>query len=76
MASLRYIYIFYVLTNISTQIGVMIANDIFPEVIEYFLGTAGGDDIDSEEEEEDDDDEDDDEEIDLEKPRLKKQRKA
>jgi template-activating factor I len=37
------------------------------------LGTAGGEGLDSDDEEEDDDD-DDAEEIDLEKPRLKKQK--
>ena len=51
-----------------------IANDVFPEAIEYFLGHAGGEDVDSDEE--DDSDDDDEEEIDLEKPRLKKQKKA
>ena len=56
------------------QIGVTIANDVFPEAIEYFLGQAGGEDVDSDEE--DDSDDDDEEEIDLEKPRLKKQKKA
>lgn len=55
------------------QLGVLIANDIFPEAIEYFLGQRSGDD-DSEEDEEDEDDEDEDE-IDLEKPRPKKARR-
>jgi len=64
-----------------TDIGILLANEIFPEAIDYFTGeaTAGltGDDddediTDSEEEDEDDDAE----EIDLEKPRTKKQRKA
>lgn len=54
------------------QLGVMIANDIFPEAIDYFLGNAGADDIDSDEE--DSEDGSDDEEIDLEKPRPKKPR--
>lgn len=55
----------------------LIANDIFPEAIEYFLGNTGGEDIeDDEDDEEEDEDEDEDEEIDLEKPRLKKQKKA
>jgi len=58
------------------DIGVLIANDIFPEVVEYFLGRAGGDDIDSEEDDEDEEDEEDEEEIDLEKPRAKKQKKT
>lgn len=53
----------------------MIANDIFPEAVEYFLGQAGHDEIDSDEDEESEDDEDEDE-IDLEKPRLKKHKKA
>lgn len=58
------------------QVGITIANEIFPEAIEYFLGQAGGDeDVDSDEEDESDDD-DDAEEIDLEKPRAKKARKA
>ncbi|EJF66430.1 hypothetical protein BD309DRAFT_914121 [Dichomitus squalens] len=56
------------------DLGVTIANDVFPEAIEYFLGHAGGEDVDSEDDE--DDDEEDEEEIDLEKPRLKKQKKA
>ncbi|KAF7789201.1 hypothetical protein EIP86_000140 [Pleurotus ostreatoroseus] len=55
------------------DLGVLIANDIFPEAIEYFLGQRSGDD-DSEEDDEDDDDEDEDE-IDLEKPRPKKARR-
>lgn len=53
------------------QIGLNIANEIFPEAIDYFLGNAGGDELDSEDE---DDEDDDDEEIDLEKPRSKKQK--
>ncbi len=45
---------------------------MFPEAIEYFLGQAGGDDeVDSDDEDEDDDEA---EEIDLEKPRSKKQK--
>jgi template-activating factor I len=51
---------------------VAIAQDIFPEAIDYFLGNLGGDGDESEEDSEDDDD--DAEEIDLEKPRTKKQR--
>ncbi|KAJ7102288.1 hypothetical protein B0H15DRAFT_875671 [Mycena belliarum] len=55
----------------AAELGITIANEVFPEAIEYFLGTAGGDeDIDSD----DEDDEDDAEEIDLEKPRSKKQK--
>ena len=60
---------------VSLQLGVAIANDIFPEAIEYFLGQTGGDELDSEDEEDSEDD-DDEEEIDLEKPRPKKQKKA
>ncbi|KAK7064539.1 SAC domain-containing protein [Favolaschia claudopus] len=56
-----------------SELGVTIANEVFPEAIEYFLGEAGGDaDIDSDDEEDDDDE--DAEEIDLEKPRAKKQK--
>ena len=57
------------------QLGVAIANEIFPEAIEWYKGTAApgfSDDDDDEDDEEDD--EDGDEEIDLEKPRQKKQR--
>ncbi|KAJ7225878.1 hypothetical protein GGX14DRAFT_422715 [Mycena pura] len=54
------------------DLGITIANDVFPEAIEYFLGQAGGDELDSGDE--DDDDDDDAEEIDLEKPRSKKQK--
>ncbi|KAI0728564.1 hypothetical protein C8Q72DRAFT_833240 [Fomitopsis betulina] len=57
------------------DLGVLIANDVFPEAVEYFLGQAGGDGIDSDDEE-DDEDEEEEEEIDLEKPRPKKQKKA
>ena len=54
------------------QLGVLIANDIFADAIEYFLGQRSGDEDESEEEEDDDSDE---EEIDLEKPRPKKRAK-
>jgi len=54
-----------------SEVGVVIANEIFPEAIEYFLGNVDGDITDSEEEDDDDDDA---EEIDLEKPRSKKRR--
>ncbi|KZP32258.1 hypothetical protein FIBSPDRAFT_916479 [Athelia psychrophila] len=55
------------------DLGMLIANEIFSDAAEYFLGTMGGEDFDS-----DDDDSDDEEaeEIDLEKPQSKKQRKA
>ncbi|KAF7784702.1 hypothetical protein Agabi119p4_867 [Agaricus bisporus var. burnettii] len=60
------------------DVGVTIANDIFSEAIEYFLGTASGveRDLDDDDEDEDDEDDDDDdaEEIDLEKPQSKKRR--
>ncbi|KAL0950743.1 hypothetical protein HGRIS_007516 [Hohenbuehelia grisea] len=54
------------------DIGNTISTEIFPDAIEYFLGTMGGEEIDSEEEDSDDDDDAD--EIDLEKPRPKKQK--
>ncbi|KAJ8517024.1 hypothetical protein ONZ45_g5713 [Pleurotus djamor] len=53
------------------DVGIVLANDIFPEAIEYFLGTAEGQESDSEDEDSDDDDAD---EIDLEKPRPKKRK--
>ncbi|EJD04399.1 uncharacterized protein FOMMEDRAFT_167593 [Fomitiporia mediterranea MF3/22] len=58
------------------DIGLTIANEVFPDAIEYFTGKMDlslTDDDDSEEDEEDDDDDAD--EIDLEKPEPKKQRK-
>lgn len=51
----------------------LIANEIFPDAVEFFLGNMGGDDVDSDDEDSDDEDA---EEIDLEKPQSKKQRKA
>jgi len=54
-----------------SDVGVIIANEVFPEAIEYFLGNVEGDITDSEEEDDDDDDA---EEIDLEKPRPKKRK--
>lgn len=53
----------------------LIANEVFPDAIDYFLGTAGGDGFDSDLEEDSEDD-DSEEEIDLEKPRAKKAKKA
>lgn len=53
------------------QVGIVIANEIFPEAIEYFLGNVDGDISDSEDEDDEDDDA---EEIDLEKPRSKKRK--
>lgn len=58
---------------IRVQIGTTIANEVFVEATDYFLGNVPSDEIDSEDEESDDDDEA--EEIDLEKPRTKKQKK-
>ncbi|KAI0823044.1 hypothetical protein BC628DRAFT_1409387 [Trametes gibbosa] len=58
------------------DIGVTIANDVFPEAIDYFLGHAGGEDVDSDEEDDDSEDDENEDEIDLEKPRPKKQKKA
>ncbi|KAF4572614.1 hypothetical protein EYR40_004310 [Pleurotus pulmonarius] len=55
----------------SFETGMVIANEIFPEAIEYFLGTAEGQEDDSEDEDSEDDDA---EEIDLEKPRTKKRK--
>ena len=54
--------------------GVAIANEIFPEAIEYFKGTAAQNFSDDDEDEEDEEDDEDEDEIDLEKPRPKKQR--
>ncbi|KAJ7293202.1 hypothetical protein C8J57DRAFT_1268395 [Mycena rebaudengoi] len=55
-----------------SELGIIIVNEVFPEAIEYFLGQAGGDEeVDSDD---DDDDDDDAEEIDLEKPKTKKQK--
>lgn len=53
------------------QVGLVIANEVFPESIEYFLGNVENEVSDSEDEEDDDDEA---EEIDLEKPRAKKAR--
>ncbi|KAJ7462750.1 hypothetical protein B0H11DRAFT_2054146 [Mycena galericulata] len=55
----------------AADLGITIANEVFPEAIEYFLGQAGGDE---EMDSDDEDDDDDEEEIDLEKPRSKKQK--
>ncbi|KII93727.1 hypothetical protein PLICRDRAFT_101925 [Plicaturopsis crispa FD-325 SS-3] len=57
------------------EIGMLIANEIFPDATDFFLGQAGGDDLDSDDEDEDSDDEGA-EEIDLEKPKAKKQKKT
>lgn len=60
----------------------VIANEVFPEAIDFFEGKVPGDDelseVDDEEDDEEDEDEEDDEEaeIDLEKPEPKKQKRA
>jgi len=56
------------------DLGVAIANEIFPEAMEYFKGTAVQAFSEDEDDEEDEEDDEDEEEIDLEKPRTKKQR--
>jgi len=56
------------------ELGVAIANEIFPEAIDWFKGTAGQTFSDDDDDDDDDEDDDDEEEIDLEKPRPKKQR--
>ena len=65
----------------SVQVGILVANEIFPEAIDYFTGEAragydGDDDDEDITDSEEEDDDDDAAEIDLEKPRTKKQRKA
>jgi len=51
--------------------GVTLANDFYPEAVEYFTGQHNEEDIGSDDEDDEDEDE---EEIDLEKPRPKKQK--
>jgi template-activating factor I len=51
-----------------------IATEVFPEAVEFFLGRAGADEFDEEDSEDEEEDDDDAEEIDLEKPRPKKQK--
>ena len=53
----------------------IIANEVFPDAIEYFRGDAG-DELYSDEDDEESDEEDENEEIDLEKPRAKKVKQA
>jgi len=65
---------FFEIASDPFDIANVIANEVFPEATDYFLGNMGGDEIDSDEEDSEDDD-DDAEEIDLEKPRAKKQKK-
>lgn len=59
-------------TDAGSQLGIVLANEVFPEIIDYFSGNPNQDDDSDEEDSEDDDDNED--EIDLEKPRSKKQR--
>ncbi|KAG0709089.1 hypothetical protein DFH29DRAFT_890462 [Suillus ampliporus] len=65
---------FFEIADDPFEIGTHIANDIFSDATDYFMGNVSGDELDSEEEDSEDDD-DDAEEIDLEKPRAKKQKK-
>ena len=51
-----------------------IANEIFPEALDYFRATATQNFCDDDEDEDDEEDEEEENEIDLEKPRTKKQR--
>jgi len=62
---------FFEHSNDPMEVGLVIANEVFPESIEYFLGNVENEISDSEDEEDDDDEA---EEIDLEKPRAKKAR--
>jgi len=62
---------FFEHANDPSEVGLVIANEVFPECIEYFLGNVENEISDSEDEEDDDDEA---EEIDLEKPRAKKAR--
>jgi len=62
---------FFEYGNDPSEVGLVIANEVFPESIEYFLGNVENEVSDSEDEEDDDDEA---EEIDLEKPRAKKPR--
>ncbi|PPQ62783.1 hypothetical protein CVT24_000477 [Panaeolus cyanescens] len=61
---------FFESKNDPDDMGLIIANEVFPEAIEWFLGNAEGIDDDSDIDSEDEDSEA--EEIDLEKPRTKK----
>jgi len=60
------------------DIGLVIANDIYPEAVDWYQGKATDQDIDISDEEDSEEDDDDDEadEIDLEKPEPKKQRRT
>lgn len=63
------------------QLGMVIANEVFPDAIDFYEGKVDDDDlsdVDDEDEDEEDEEEDEDEEaeIDLEKPEPKKQKRA
>jgi template-activating factor I len=57
------------------DLGLLLANELFPDAVQYFLGKVTGDDSDEDSLDSDADDSDADE-IDLEKPQPKKQKKA
>ncbi|KIM85488.1 hypothetical protein PILCRDRAFT_817515 [Piloderma croceum F 1598] len=63
---------FFEIASDPFDIGMLIANEVFAEAIDYFLGNIGGDELDSDEEDSDDDAE----EIDLEKPKNKRQKQT
>ncbi|KAI5991598.1 hypothetical protein EDD15DRAFT_2276340 [Pisolithus albus] len=65
---------FFEIASDPFDIGTTIANEVFPNATDHFLGNIPNDDLDTDEESEEDDD-DDAEEIDLEEPRPKKQKK-
>jgi len=65
---------FFEIASDPFDIGTTIANEVFVEATNYFLGNVPSDEVDSEDEDSEDDDDDADE-IDLEKPRSKKQKK-
>ena len=59
------------------DIGLLIANELYVEAIEYFTGESGGDLLSDDDEDDDEEDDDEDaEEIDLEKPEPKKQKRT
>jgi len=58
------------------ELGLLIANEIYGDAIEYFTGEMGGDILSDDEDDDEEDDEDDEAaEIDLEKPEPKKQKR-
>ncbi|KAI0052910.1 hypothetical protein FA95DRAFT_1553211 [Auriscalpium vulgare] len=67
---------FFEIAQDHLELGVIIANEIFPDAIDYFRGNAGGDELDSDDDEDSEDDDEDADEIDLEKPRAKKAKNA